>query len=55
MGRGPVVWHQACSPFEDAVQVLVLLVWLGVVSSLVLFCWELAWKLRAVCAFPVCS
>ena len=30
------------------VQLLVLLVWLGVFSSLILFCWELAWKLQEV-------
>ena len=30
------------------VQMLVLLVWLGVFSSLILFCWELAWKLQEV-------
>ena len=29
-------------------QLLVGLVWLGVFASLVLFCWELAWKLQAV-------
>ena len=29
-------------------QMLVVLVWLGVFSSLILFCWELAWKLQEV-------
>ena len=33
---------------NGGLQMLVVLVWLGVFSSLILFCWELAWKLQEV-------
>ena len=35
-----------------AVQVLVVLVWVGVVATLAEFCWELAWKMQRVRTIP---